>query len=110
MVGADDLENRALALQQLVPSVLADVVESPQFSVAAPERGNALALHNGGDVASGFPQLFLMAEELPRLVENLLALDSQPARIGVGRCPQGQGTGRVGVPALRNRKEIFASK
>lgn len=71
---------------ELVTAVLADVVEGSQLAVLAAAREDALPLNIGGHVAARFPQLLLMAQELPAPVKNRRPLELQVAGVLVAIC------------------------
>ena len=54
MIGANDSGDEAIALEQFMPTVLANIVEGTQLTVCTPYRKNALALNVAGNVTAGF--------------------------------------------------------
>ena len=54
MIGANDSGDEAIALEQFMPTVLANIVEGTQLTVCTPHRKNALALNVAGNVTAGF--------------------------------------------------------
>jgi len=75
VIGAGNDFCLTAALQQLMTTVLADVVESSQLAAFVSAGEDALSLDLGGNITSGLSQFFLMTEKLPAFVENLLALE-----------------------------------
>ena len=106
VVGAGDEPGRARTLQQLVPAVLADVVEGAQRTVLAANRDDASILNARGDVAPGLAQRLLVAEVLPASPEDLLALDLQVVRTDVAVRPDGGGPGSHRVVAVAGLRQL----
>ena len=94
VVGAGDLLRPARAREQLVPAVLADVVEGAKRPVRAPDRDDAPVLDPRRHVAPRLAELLLVAEELPASPEDLgpLGLEERGVDVAVRpdrRRPQG---------------------
>jgi hypothetical protein len=92
VIGAGDGLDVALAAQQLVRAMAADVVEGLQVSLGPPDRKEAHALHVEGDVVPLRGERLLMADELPGLMEDGPLFRGEIARLGVAACGQREGT------------------
>src|SRR5262245_6994951 len=83
MVGAHYLGGVALAAEQLVRAMLADIVEGAERAFAIPDDGDGLAGDVNGDERARLAQLLGMADPLPRLRDDFLQVDLIPAGVGV---------------------------
>ncbi|MCY1438908.1 hypothetical protein D9M71_551250 [compost metagenome] len=93
----DDVLRLAVALQQLVATVRADVVESAQLAVAATHDDDALADVCAGDVGVVLGDFAAVADADPAVGEDLFLLELEDLRPGV--VAGGNGVGLIGIGA-----------
>ncbi len=108
MIGTHDARCLTFTAQQLVGAVLADVVESPQLTIAISDNCNWLTRDRHGDVSAGIAQFLDVTDPLPGLGKDVLLIDGEPVipRVGVGL--QGQGISSIsGISLLYRRKLLL---
>jgi hypothetical protein len=72
-----------IASEQFVSTVLAHIVEGPQFSVGIARRKYALSLDFRRNVTARIFQLVFVTQVLPGFVKDLLAFDIQKPGITI---------------------------
>ena len=107
MVRTGDKPSGSGAFEQLVATVLADVVEGAQLAVGAANRDDASILDVGDQVAARLAQRLLVAQELPASSKDLLALDFKIGRVDVAVRADRGGPGGDGVIALARMLELL---
>ena len=107
VVGAGDLPRPARAREQLVPAVLADVVEGAKRPVRAPDRHDAPILDPRRHVAPRLAELLLVAEELPASPEDLGPLGLEERGVDVAVRPNRRRPGGDRVVALPGTRELL---
>src|SRR5262249_34895924 len=97
----------ALATEQLVRAMLADIVEGAEGALAIPDDGDRLSGDLDGDEGVRLAQLLGVADPLPCLRDDFLQGDLIPARVRGGVGAEGQRPARVGVVSAADGGELL---